>query len=151
MTSDELAAEVRGIAEEARIRRPQAGLDFIGLHEERAEVIHDAQARVLGVGHEQYAQAERQKFETVDMQALFVLSEEELLDQINYAVMAVIRLRRLARAWAIGRAEMATSYDGGGHVKSAVEAAYAAYDSDPRVHGPDDYEAFTDAVSTLIP
>lgn len=28
----------------------------------------------------------------------------------------------------------------------AIERAYAAYDSDPRVNGPEDYEAFAEAV-----
>lgn len=37
-----------------------------------------------------------------------------------------------------------------GSFKEAIDAAYAAYDSDPRVHGPDDYEAFADAVTPLL-
>lgn len=32
----------------------------------------------------------------------------------------------------------------------AIMRAYAAYDSDPRVHGPDDFEAFSDAVRSLL-
>ena len=34
---------------------------------------------------------------------------------------------------------------------SDIRKAYAAYDSDPRVGGPDDRDAFIDAVSPLMP
>ena len=32
----------------------------------------------------------------------------------------------------------------------SIERAYAAYDSDPRVNGPDDFEAFVDAVRPIL-
>ncbi len=40
-------------------------------------------------------------------------------------------------------------YDGSKEptVEERVERAYAIYDSDPRVHGPDDIEAFRDALT----
>jgi hypothetical protein len=79
MNSAELAAYVQATATVA----------------ERRSIVKKAQSRILGVGHEQYAQQERQKFESVSIDDLLELSEEELLDQINYAVMGIIRLRRL--------------------------------------------------------
>ena len=34
--------------------------------------------------------------------------------------------------------------------EAALEAAYATYDSDPRVHGPDDYDAFRAGIAAYI-
>jgi hypothetical protein len=75
MTPDELAAEV-------------------------AETVALAQSRINGIGADQYHDAEtgQQRFETMNLDDLFVFAEEELLDQINYAVMLRIRLRRLQGA-----------------------------------------------------
>lgn len=117
MTSEELADEVDGYAFQAEQTRKSGDrpkdLGPGEYYPERDAIIEDAKARVLGVGHEQYATEERQKFERVDFGALFVLTEEELLDQINYAVMGLIRLRRLKAAWLTGRfTAMAESFDG---------------------------------------
>jgi hypothetical protein len=60
-----------------------------------AEVVTDAQARILGVGHDQYAEGDTQKFETMPLADLLTYFEEELLDQINYSVMNIIRFRRM--------------------------------------------------------
>lgn len=45
--------------------------------------------------------------------------------------------------------EQAVSELQGRHHESSIRDAYARYDSDPRVSGPDDYEAFRDAVKLL--
>lgn len=65
-----------------------------------AETVALAQSRIKGVGASQYldAQTGNQRFETMALDALFVYAEEELLDQINYAVMLRIRLLRLREA-----------------------------------------------------
>lgn len=60
-----------------------------------AEITAEAQARILGVGQEQYAQGDSQKFETMPLADLLTYFEEELLDQINYSVMNIIRFRRM--------------------------------------------------------
>lgn len=65
------------------------------LAHEVEEVVKEAQARIIGVGQEQYAEGDQQKFEIMPFEDLLVYFEEELLDQINYAVMNLIRVRRL--------------------------------------------------------
>lgn len=87
MNSQELADEVGNIAYNANVL---AGLEASG-----QQIIRDAQARILGIGAEQYAQNDQQKFETMTLDGLLVYFEEELLDQINYAVMNIIRIRRM--------------------------------------------------------
>jgi hypothetical protein len=54
--------------------------------------------RIEGIGADQYAQEEDQKFETMDLDDLFEYANEELDDIINYAVMLRIRLDRLRQA-----------------------------------------------------
>lgn len=70
------------------------------LADEVAETVALAQSRIKGIGADQYHDAEtgQQRFETMDIDGLFSYAEEELLDQINYAVMLRIRLRRLRSA-----------------------------------------------------
>ena len=63
----------------------------------------EAAARILGVGDEQYSEGEAQKFETMSLDELFQYLDEELLDQINYAVMLQIRLQREADITRLGR------------------------------------------------
>lgn len=58
-----------------------------------AEVVKEAQARIMGIGAEQYAEGDTQKFERMTLEGLLVYMEEELLDQINYSVMNILRLR----------------------------------------------------------
>jgi hypothetical protein len=70
MTSEQLAAEV-------------------------ARVVGDAQSRILGVGAEQYTEAEGQKFERMAIPDLLEYVREETLDLVNYGVMLTIRIERL--------------------------------------------------------
>lgn len=73
MTSEELAAEVTGLAEVAA-------------------------SRVLGTGNEQYSMGGRQKFEGYTIDRLFGEAEDELADIVSYAAMLRVRLRRLREA-----------------------------------------------------
>src|SRR5690348_9692888 len=59
------------------------------------QVVLDAQARIMGIGKEQYEEGDQQKFETMPLDGLLDYFVEELLDQINYSVMNIIRVRRL--------------------------------------------------------
>lgn len=71
--------------------------------EESGEIGEKAAARILGVGDEQYSEGETQKFETMSLDDLFQYLDEELLDQINYAVMLQIRLQGEADITRLGR------------------------------------------------
>lgn len=73
MTSEELAAEVTGLAEIAA-------------------------SRVLGVGDKQYSVGDKQKFEGYTIDRLFGEAEDELADIVSYAAMLRVRLRRLREA-----------------------------------------------------
>jgi hypothetical protein len=65
-----------------------------------ASIVEEAQARILGIGAEQYhTEGEPQKFETMSVEAMIEYMAEELLDQINYSVMNLIKLRRVAEAY----------------------------------------------------
>lgn len=68
------------------------------LAEKVSEIVKEAQTRVLGIGREQYEEGGTQKFETMPLPRLLDYFEEELLDQINYSVMNIIRLRRFREA-----------------------------------------------------
>lgn len=68
------------------------------LAEEVKKIVVEAQNRITGVGAEQYARNDMQKFETMTMRELLIYMEEELLDQINYAVMNLLRVRWLGEA-----------------------------------------------------
>lgn len=57
----------------------------------------EACSRILGIGAEQYAQGDTQKFETMPFPELAIYYKEELLDQINYCVMQIIRIEDLAQ------------------------------------------------------
>lgn len=71
-------------------------------------VCMEAQKRMLGVGHEQYASAdqltltgeERQRFEDETPADQFRELEEELMDVINWAGMTVLKLRERREALA---------------------------------------------------
>lgn len=62
----------------------------------RVAIIADAQARILGVGREQYTEGDEQQFETMPLQDLIEYAREEALDLINYGVMLTLRIERLA-------------------------------------------------------
>lgn len=67
---------------------------------ELAQHVHDivskAQGRILAEGAEQYeAEDGTQQFEVMPMDELAEYLEEELLDQINYSIMMILRLREL--------------------------------------------------------
>lgn len=61
-------------------------------------VVQFCMARVNGVGAEQYAGEDHQKFEAMSMEDLMEYQIEEIADDINYAVMRFIRLRRIQAA-----------------------------------------------------
>lgn len=66
------------------------------LKDEIAAIVAEAQNRVNGAKGTEYGTDETvQKFESMDIDDLFGYFEEELLDQINYAVMNLIRIRSL--------------------------------------------------------
>ncbi|MFF1739623.1 hypothetical protein [Streptomyces mirabilis] len=62
------------------------------------EFIGECQARVMGVGAEQYSQGEQQKFETMPLLDLIQYAREEAQDLAVYAAMVDIRLQRLETA-----------------------------------------------------
>lgn len=82
MKSEDLANHVRNLTYEACPYRPDL-----------ESVIEDARARIMGVGHEQYSEGDKQKFELVEIDKLMEWAEEETIDQINYGVMLLVRLR----------------------------------------------------------
>lgn len=57
--------------------------------------VQEAQRRIQGPGHAQYALGDKQKFESMSREELVLYLREELLDQINYSVMMLIRLDQL--------------------------------------------------------
>ncbi len=60
------------------------------------EVVKLAQTRIEGVGQQQYEESkDRQKFESMSIPDLLEYMEEELLDQINYAVMNFMRIHNV--------------------------------------------------------
>lgn len=65
---------------------------------EVGQTVRLAQERIKGIGAEQYAQPDgTQKFETMNLDDLLQMAEEEALDLINYAVMMRIRFARWRR------------------------------------------------------
>lgn len=62
------------------------------------QFIREAQARVRGVGDEQYSQGTHQKFEAMHPDELFEWAQEEVQDIAVYAAMLDIRLRRIREA-----------------------------------------------------
>jgi hypothetical protein len=62
------------------------------------ETVKVAQSRITGVGKEQYEENSTQKFEGMSIPDLLVYMEEELLDQINYAVMNYLRVHSMKKA-----------------------------------------------------
>lgn len=65
---------------------------------EVAQIVKEAQARITGIGAEQYSHNDMQKFEAMSITSLLEYMEEELLDEINYAVMNLLRMRWLKEA-----------------------------------------------------
>lgn len=74
------------------------GMSSADLAEAVHMVMHYCMDRVNGVGHEQYAEKDHQKFEAMSMEDLMEYQIEEIADDINYAVMRFIRLRRIQNA-----------------------------------------------------
>lgn len=68
------------------------------LAEEVIDTVVDCAVRIKGTGHEQYSIGDQQKFERMSLVDLIQYAREEVQDEINYAVMRDIRLRRLQRA-----------------------------------------------------
>jgi len=68
------------------------------LANEVEKIVTAAQKRITGVGAEQYAFGDMQKFETMTIDGLLEYMEEELLDQINYSVMNLLRISWLREA-----------------------------------------------------
>lgn len=62
------------------------------------KIVKEAQSRVTGIGAEQYARGDTQKFEQMTLDALLDYMREELLDQINYSVMNLLRVQWLREA-----------------------------------------------------
>jgi hypothetical protein len=62
------------------------------------EFIGECQARVMGVGAEQYSNGDQQKFETMPLGDLIQYAREEAQDLAVYAAMVDIRLQRLEAA-----------------------------------------------------
>ena len=50
--------------------------------------------RILGVGHDQYAQDDLQVFESITLEELLIMLNEEIADIIVYAEMLSIRITR---------------------------------------------------------
>lgn len=59
------------------------------------QFIREAQARVRGVGDEQYSEGTHQKFEAMSLDELLAWAQEEVQDVAVYSAMLDIRLRRI--------------------------------------------------------
>jgi hypothetical protein len=70
-------------------------MDAAALRDAISSVVEEAQSRVGGRDGEYGKGAQPQKFEGMDFDDLVKYFEEEMLDQINYAVMVIVRLRSL--------------------------------------------------------
>lgn len=68
------------------------------LAREIATVVLATTDRVVGIGAEQYASRDSQKFENMPLPDLYDMAMEELEDTVAYAVMLRIRLTRLKEA-----------------------------------------------------
>jgi hypothetical protein len=82
MKSEDLAQYVEDMTREA-----------CPYHTGMEAIIQTAKDRIMGVGHEQYSEGDKQKFELVPIDTLMEWAEEETIDQINYGVMLLVRLR----------------------------------------------------------
>jgi hypothetical protein len=85
MKSEDLAQYVREMSYEA--------VGYAEPSERVTGIIEQAVDRIMGVGHEQYSEGDKQKFELVPIDKLMEWAEEETVDQINYGVMTLVRLR----------------------------------------------------------
>lgn len=74
------------------------GMTSEDLAQTAAEYIAACVARIKGVGNDQYSEGGHQKFESMELDDLFVYALEELQDFSNYAVFLAIRLERLRNA-----------------------------------------------------
>ena len=59
------------------------------------ETIRACRERVLGVGHDQYADGDRQAFERMSPLKLIEMAREEVQDLTVYAVMTDIQLQKI--------------------------------------------------------
>lgn len=66
------------------------GVDSTELADFHSLCAESAMTRIMGVGHEEYAQGRLQKFETMDADELAMGVVEEILDAQNYLSMALI-------------------------------------------------------------
>jgi hypothetical protein len=68
------------------------------LADEVGHFIRQCRGRILGIGAEQYSEAEGQKFETMPLIELIQYAREEAQDLAVYAAMIDIRLSRFENA-----------------------------------------------------
>lgn len=100
MNSRQLADQVERIASEA------ATAACFRTTKQEQHVIADAQARILGVGAQQYTEGDRQKFETMPLADLVEYAREETLDLVNYGAMVTLRIERLAEMVKVAEARL---------------------------------------------
>lgn len=77
---------------------PEQGMTSQQLSDEVGHWVAYCQSRITGVGNDQYSTETHQKFEAMELTDLIEYSLEELADQVNYATMLGIRLRRIQGA-----------------------------------------------------
>ena len=70
------------------------------LAHEVGRVVEQAQARITGIGADQYDMGDTQKFESMSLDELLACAQEETLDLVNYGVMLTILLERTREALA---------------------------------------------------
>ena len=74
---------------------PRRGMTTKELAEFQKAFTRHARGRIYGVGAAQYAQTERQKFESYPVFRLIEEAQDEAADLINYATMIAIQLERI--------------------------------------------------------
>lgn len=89
MYSHELAVQVQVRVDDAM--KGQAGSS----NQEIAAAVRECRDRIEGIGAQQYAMNDVQKFEVYTLEEMHVGLREEIEDEINYCVMSDIRLERL--------------------------------------------------------
>lgn len=78
---------------------PAEGMTSAELADEVGSFIDACRSRITGVGDEQYAEQDGQKFERMPIGDLITMAREEAQDLAVYAAMMDIRLARLERAF----------------------------------------------------
>lgn len=68
------------------------------LAKEVMDAVVSVQARILGVGKEQYDEGDKQKFESMSLQEIITYAMEEVEDGIAYNVMLRYKLTQLRKA-----------------------------------------------------